>query len=616
MAVEDEMELDFDDDNLPSVPCMMDSPMKVKSQLTDAYSKNSFSVLSLNIRSIRKNFSSFLSFLTLLTFKFSVIILCETWLSDGTDFGFSIDGYKSVGVNRNIFGGGIKLYYSEMYNIEIIDAMTYVRDYIEVVSAILTYEKLKLFICAIYRPPSSSAHLFNITLFQDIIPNIPSDLSSIIVGDINFNLFNPRNDLNINEYINSLLAFNYCPLITRPTRINDNVNRVIPCSLVDHIWCNLRHGFSHMSAVVKTTITDHFPVLYAFKTNLTYAIKSIKFRMINEGNINSFVNNVNNECFDNIYEIDDTDDAFTYFYNKLFSIYNNSCPIKKRRLKHNNINNPWVTPKLKKCIKKKYLLYNLLRRGLIQKSYYNKYKNTLNWVSNKMRRLYFLKKFGNIESKKKSWNNINSFLNRKPSVKPIKIIDEFGNALVGRNLVENFNRYFTSIGNDIAASFPSYIDFNFLNNVPSVPHSCVFIPSSNDEIKYIIDGLKNKGNSFFDIKSNILKRISNVIAPILSYFYNRCFNDGVYPTVLKVARVVPIFKSGCHTSVNNYRPISNLSIINKIFEILTYNRMISFINYFNSISKFQQGFMKDSSTTLAAFRFVGESKIFYNRTFP
>ena len=195
-------------------------------------------------------------------------------------------------------------------------------------------------------------------------------------------------------------------------------------------------------------------------------------------------------------------------------------------------------------------------------------------------------------------------MNRKRSDKPIKIIDNSVQELTGSLLVEAFDRYFSSIGDEIAASFSENINFNLFNSIPSVPHSCVFVPCSEDEVKTIIGGLNDKGNRLFDIKGGLIKLVSNVLSPILSYLFNKCFNDGTYPTVLKVARVVPIFKAGCHTSINNYRPISNLSVINKIFEILTYNRMISFINSFSLISKFQHGFMKDSSTTLAIFRFV------------
>ena len=100
---------------------------------------------------------------------------------------------------------------------------------------ILRYDKFRYLICAIYRPPSASHDLFNYTLFQEIIPNIPSNCLPIIVGDVNLNLFNPNNKYSIEEFINNMLSWNFFPVITRPTRLNENINGVVPFSLLDHI---------------------------------------------------------------------------------------------------------------------------------------------------------------------------------------------------------------------------------------------------------------------------------------------------------------------------------------------------------------------------------------------
>ena len=85
---------------------------------------------------------------------------------------------------------------------------------------------------------------------------------------------------------------------------------------------------------------------------------------------------------------------------------------------------------------------------------------------------------------------------------------------------------------------------------------------------------------------------------------------------MKVARVVPIFKSCERTLVSNYRPISNLSIFNKIFEQLTHKRMLSFLKVQNVLSPLQFGFMKDNSTTLAIFHLINDFlQTFHNRGF-
>ena len=85
-----------------------------------------------------------------------------------------------------------------------------------------------------------------------------------------------------------------------------------------------------------------------------------------------------------------------------------------------------------------------------------------------------------------------------------------------------------------------------------------------------------------------------------------CIEVGIYPDILKIGRVIPVFKSGNEKSMSNYRPITTLTTINKIFELLTHTRMSKFIDRFNILSCLQFGFRKASSTTLAIFKVVSD----------
>ena len=143
--------------------------------------------------------------------------------------------------------------------------------------------------------------------------------------------------------------------------------------------------------------------------------------------------------------------------------------------------------------------------------------------------------------------------------------------------------------------------------------SFYFVPSSAIEVETTISKLKNKGNPLFDMTPNILKAVSKSLSPLISEFYNNCFLSGLYPEILKEARVVPIFKSGNSNDVNNYRPISNLSTINKIFEKLTYFRLLSFINYNEILSRNQFGFRQNCNTTTAIFTLVTDILDTFNK---
>ena len=91
---------------------------------------------------------------------------------------------------------------------------------------------------------------------------------------------------------------------------------------------------------------------------------------------------------------------------------------------------------------------------------------------------------------------------------------------------------------------------------------------------------------------------------MLCYVFNVLIENGVYPGIFKKARIVPIHKSGNKHDVGNYRLISTLLILNKIFEKIIYQRINSFINTSGIISEYQYGFKKNSSTTLAVFNFI------------
>ena len=77
------------------------------------------------------------------------------------------------------------------------------------------------------------------------------------------------------------------------------------------------------------------------------------------------------------------------------------------------------------------------------------------------------------------------------------------------------------------------------------------------------------------------------------------FTHRVFPGDLKLATVIPLFKSGDHLKVNNYRPVSILPVLSKVLEKLMYNHLMAFIEKFKILYDFQFGFRKAHSTAMA-----------------
>ena len=87
------------------------------------------------------------------------------------------------------------------------------------------------------------------------------------------------------------------------------------------------------------------------------------------------------------------------------------------------------------------------------------------------------------------------------------------------------------------------------------------------------------------------------ITEILTKIFNKCVEEGVYPDILKIARVTALPKSGDDSDADNFRPISILPQINKVFEKLIHQRLLSFLKKFRILSPQQFGFLKKHSTS-------------------
>ncbi|CAL4245942.1 unnamed protein product, partial [Meganyctiphanes norvegica] len=90
----------------------------------------------------------------------------------------------------------------------------------------------------------------------------------------------------------------------------------------------------------------------------------------------------------------------------------------------------------------------------------------------------------------------------------------------------------------------------------------------------------------------------------LAHIFNLCCNQGVFPAELKLGCITPIYKKGDKFNVSNYRPVCSLSPFSKIFERITYNRMLEFITKYNIFAETQYGFRKGKSTETALLDFT------------
>ena len=112
-----------------------------------------------------------------------------------------------------------------------------------------------------------------------------------------------------------------------------------------------------------------------------------------------------------------------------------------------------------------------------------------------------------------------------------------------------------------------------------------------------------KSSSIHQLSSKVLKDAFLVISTQLTHLFNLIFKTGVYPDIWKRANVIPLFKGGDLTNVNNYRPISLLPLPGKIIEKMIHSQINNFLDDNHLLNSKQDGFRKGRSTidTIAGF---------------
>ena len=101
-----------------------------------------------------------------------------------------------------------------------------------------------------------------------------------------------------------------------------------------------------------------------------------------------------------------------------------------------------------------------------------------------------------------------------------------------------------------------------------------------------------------------MKSIINILIKPITIIINQMLETGVFPDKLKVAKVIPLFKKGDPTLLTNYRPISLLPSLSKIFEKVIYQQLYAYFENLNLFFKGQYGFRKGHSTEMASLELV------------
>ena len=137
------------------------------------------------------------------------------------------------------------------------------------------------------------------------------------------------------------------------------------------------------------------------------------------------------------------------------------------------------------------------------------------------------------------------------------------------------NDYFINVGKLLAHNIVSRIDP--LSYIYKSKNCISDVAVTVDDVKAIVSQLNNSAAGPDDLLASIMKQVSNEYCIPLTYLINLSVLQGDFPSEMKLAKVLPIYKADSHQLIQNYRPISVLYFFSKVYERVIYNNLLDFI---------------------------------------
>lgn len=333
----------------------------------------------------------------------------------------------------------------------------------------------------------------------------------------------------------------------------------------------------------------HVDILDLFTKPLINAqSERIIFSKGNYDEINSFFNKID---WNSLFLARTMDEAVEIFYSKVYDSIRLFIP-KKVVSKHNY---PiWYSPALIKIIREKSKVHKKWKRWSNPRDYdefalLRKRQQRVQGVcfhkftkhSQKMIRF----------SPKYFWTYVKS--KRGGSSYPSEFILGNNKYTGGANICTAFNSFFKSVFITPSSSSSTSTPANSTSSVSIDGIGCVVVDSKMVR-KLLVALDRGKGPGCDRVPPVFLIKCADSLATPITLLFKKSLESMVFPTIWKRANILPIHKKGTKSSIENYRPISILNTISKVFEKIIYSHIYPVITH--GITSAQHGFLKSRST--------------------
>ena len=580
---------------------------------------SSFGLFHVNIASLNKHFDDLNETLSRMKFSFDIIGISEHKITKESppSNNITLPGYDEfIYEPTGTTHGGTGFYIKSGHDYIIRNDLNlnipsfYEAMFIEIILP----DRKNLVVGCIYRHPSESIRDFSSEHLEPILSKISKEKKECaLMGDFNVDLLTSNGNNAASEFFNTLSSYFYTPFILQPTRLRSK-------KLLDNIFFNSL-DYPATSGNILRELSDHliqFLILEGFSKEQSLPQSNIYKRDMSNFSDTEFeeivINGVNWEeiC---MFRYEDANVSFSSFNNTLNFYLDEMAPYKKMTQKELRLmRKPWISRDiLNKCKERDKLLKEItkeddplklqeLRESFIQ------LRNEVTNEKRKSKKEFHTTQFEKNKNKSsKVWQDIKKLVNIK-SVKKSNIKLMIDDKIVSDQTsnANTFNEHFSKLGAKVQQKIPiergSYNDYLYKKNnngeyyINNAGHVFFLSPTDPKEVEDVINNLNSrKSPGPNGVPVLLLKKFSGFFSLWLSKLVNLSFVTGIFPDLLKFAKVTPLHKKESKLDFHNYRPISLLSVYSKIFEKLTYTRVYSYLVKYNLIYAKQFGFRGNHS---------------------
>lgn len=549
----------------------------------------SFSVVHVNIRSLRKYWDQFKVLVNEVLSRIDVFVVSESNVPEALWDLFQLPGYNSFWFSRQYSsGGGLVVYVKKEW---VVSRHEVAFNYVECIFLKIENSCHSLSLLACYRPPSKSVRQF-LQELSDILAESYSQGLLFIVGDINIDLLKDDKS-EVCDYLNTLASAGIQNTISSPTREEFMAGRLVS-SCIDHILVRTLDT-TVRSAVISQKLADHFFVgcqMVWQRTSGCAKNSRQTLEIFDRHIMDSLASSYDWSSFLKTVSYSDVYRRFVVIHDSFKSKAQRNVVLKKRKS-----DCVWLSADILSAIAEKEMLWARCRRSPANaqlREVFRATRNKVNALVRSAKRIHFQREFSkNRFNISKTWSLANGLrgCHGQRSLDDV-VVKNFGDDTKGT--AEKFNAFFAASSEQTLSGSAQELTLKATNCESAFLYEIdeVGLRSALFSIKW------TRSPGADGITVGFLQRNFDSLKHVLLFMLNGFIQTCSIPEALKMAIVRPISKGGQSKAIENYRPISILPVLGHLLEKHLFVVMNSFLDSHPIMSASQYGFVPGKGTQL------------------